>query len=69
MLVPMAVPCVWRWFFSINPLNAKDVYIRPEIRVPDSKDVYIVYIIESAAYGIIFTSCLCENPNERGTSE
>ena len=30
---------------------------------------YIVYVIESAAYGVIFTSCLCENPNERGTSE
>jgi len=24
----------------INPLNAKDVYIRPERRVPDTKDVY-----------------------------
>ena len=31
--------------------------------------IHIVYVIESAAYGVIFTSCLCENPNERGTSE
>ena len=31
--------------------------------------VYIVYGTESAAYGVIFTSCLCENPNKRGTSE
>ena len=31
--------------------------------------VYIVYVIESAAYGVLFTSCLCQNPNERGTSE
>ena len=31
--------------------------------------IYIVYVIESAAYGVIFTSCSCENPNERGTSE
>ena len=30
------------------------------------KPVYIVHVIESAAYGVIFTSCLCENPNERG---
>ena len=30
---------------------------------------YIVYVIESAAYGVLFTSCLCQNPNERGTSE
>ena len=26
----------------------------------------IVYVIESAVYGVIFTSCLCENTNERG---
>ena len=31
--------------------------------------IYIVDVIESAAYGVIFMSCLCENPNERGTSE
>ena len=31
--------------------------------------INIVYVIESAAYGVIFRSCLCENPNERGTSE
>ena len=28
---------------------------------------HIVYVIESAAYGVVFTSCLCENPNERST--
>ena len=33
------------------------------------RSIYIVYGIESAAYGVIFTSCLCQNPNERGTSE
>ena len=27
--------------------------------------MYIVYVIESAAYGVIFTSCLCQSPNER----
>ena len=32
-------------------------------------DSDIVYVIESAAYGDEFTSCLCENPNERGASE
>ena len=26
--------------------------------------VNIVYVIESAVYRVIFTSCLCENPNE-----
>ena len=31
--------------------------------------IFIVYAIKSAAYGVVFTSCLCENPNERGTSE
>ena len=31
--------------------------------------VNIVYVIESAAYGVIFTSCLCQSPNERGASE
>ena len=24
--------------------------------------VYIVYVIESAAYGVLFTSCLCQKP-------
>ena len=28
-------------------------------------DIYIAYVIESAAYGVVFTSCLCEKPNER----
>ena len=32
-------------------------------------DINIVYVIESALYGVLFTSCLCQNPNERGTSE
>ena len=27
--------------------------------------INIVYGIESAAYRVIFTSCLCQNPNER----
>ena len=34
-----------------------------------SRAVHIVYVIESAAYGVVFTSCLCENPNEQGTGE
>ena len=29
------------------------------------RPVNVVYLIESAAYGVVFTSCLCENPNER----
>ena len=29
----------------------------------------MVYVIESAVYGVVFTSCLREDPNERGTSE
>ena len=24
--------------------------------------IYIVYVIESAAYGVLFTSCLCQKP-------
>ena len=31
-------------------------------------DVYIVYVIESAAYGVLFTSCLCQKP-ERARNE
>ena len=30
--------------------------------------IYIVYVIESAAYGVLFTSCLCEKP-ERARNE
>ena len=30
--------------------------------------VYIVYVIESAAYGVIYTSCLCQKP-ERASYE
>ena len=30
--------------------------------------VYIVYVIESAAYGVLFTSCLCQKP-ERARNE
>ena len=26
------------------------------------RDGYIVYVIESAAYGVLFTSCLCPKP-------
>jgi len=29
----------------INPFNDKDVYIGPERQVPDTKDVYIHYIL------------------------
>ena len=30
--------------------------------------LYIVYVIESAAYGVLFTSCLCQKP-ERARNE
>ena len=33
-----------------------------------SERVHIVYFKESAAYGVIFTSCLSQNPNEWGAS-
>ena len=32
-----------------------------EVSVGDEK-VHIVYVIESAAYGVICTSCLCQKP-------
>ena len=38
-------------------------------RFNEHRRINIVYVIESAAYGVLFTSCLCQNPNERGTSE
>ena len=31
--------------------------------------VYIVYITESVVNKLIFRSCLCQNPNEQGTTE
>ena len=31
--------------------------------------LHIVYVLESAAYGVVFTSCFCENPNGRSMSE
>ena len=31
--------------------------------------LFLVYVIKSAAYGVVFMSCLCENLNEQGTSE
>ena len=33
-----------------------------------SSELNIVYVIESAAYGVIFTSCLCEKPSLARTS-
>ena len=32
-------------------------------------EVNIVHVIESATNGVVFTSCLFENPNERGRFE
>ena len=29
---------------------------------PKYNIVHIVYVIESAAYGVLFTSCLCQKP-------
>ena len=29
---------------------------------------YTVYVIESAAYGVLFTSCLCQKPSLASTS-
>jgi len=39
--------------------------LRKTIKLLGTITVYIVYVIESAAYWVVFTSCLCENPNER----
>ena len=33
-----------------------------------ANDVHIVYVIESAAYGVLCTSCLCQKP-ERARNE
>ena len=30
-----------------------------------SRYIHIVYVKESSTYGVLFTSCLYENPNER----
>ena len=51
-----------------HPSRALNLDIKQSFFMPKSA-IYIVYGIESAAYGVIFTSCLCQNPNERGTSE
>ena len=31
--------------------------------------IQIVYVLESAVYRAVFTSCFCENPDERGTGD
>ena len=45
------------------------VFKRNDVYTYTHTHTYIVYVIESAAYGVIFTSCLCQSPNERGTNE
>ena len=30
--------------------------------VRKKRSIHIVYVIESAAYGVLFTSCLCQKP-------
>ena len=37
-------------------------------RLPPSHEIHIVYVIESAAYGVLCTSCLCQKP-ERARNE
>ena len=39
---------VFRWHESVTPKLAKFISI--------------VYVIESEAYGVVFTSCLCQKP-------
>ena len=33
-----------------------------QVRTIEVNNLYIVYVIESAAYGVLFTSCLCQKP-------
>ena len=40
-------------------INILLMYHSLTLRVPY---IYIVYVIESAAYGVLFTSCLCQKP-------
>ena len=44
-------------FFKFNHLFLDDKNF-----VEEHRNVYIVYVIESAAYGVLFTSCLCQKP-------
>ena len=41
---------------------------RQELSALRPYGIYIVYVIESAAYGVLFTSCLCQKP-ERTRNE
>ena len=46
-------------------MQKKTVDLSPQQREEkkyNSSEINIVYVIESAAYGVLFTSCLCQQP-------
>ena len=45
------VEVIQRWFLT-----------RKIVAVRKKRSMNIVYVIESAAYGVFFTSCLCQKP-------
>ena len=56
-------------FFSRADGSAAKISPWPWIVLSSFLIKNVVYVIESALYGVIFTSCLYQNPNERDTSE
>ena len=56
---------------QVAAIHSHQIYHSPQI-ILSSVSKYgcnLAYVIESATYGVVFTSCLSENPNLRGTSE
>ena len=44
--------------------NMNNIQLFPEGKVNSGGICYVVYVIESAAYGVICTSCLCQKPEQ-----
>ena len=36
--------------------------LKVEVYLGEATAIHIVYVIESALYGVLFTSCLCQKP-------
>ena len=48
--------------FYLFLATSKQMSLGPCNQNIDVKNINIVYVIESAAYGVLFTSCLCQKP-------
>ena len=64
--IPLWLDALLIWTILFKILIIEFCYRYTSIFSPTSPvHVRIIYVLESATYGVVFTSCLCENPNER----